>query len=105
MAQWNKTTQDFLNQNRTLHEVHLQADQYGNILNEGATHRSAFGEPLAVPITPVIQLDGLYGLLDKNFETFTGPSIVGSVDGSASVTGTLMEVGTGDGYGYGVLRC
>jgi len=104
MAQWNKNQQDYLNQERTLHEVYLRADQYGNILNEGATYRSAFGEQVAVPVTPVIQLDGLYGLLDKNFETFTGPSLVGSVDGSAGVTTSLMEVATGDGYGYGVLR-
>jgi hypothetical protein len=104
MAQWNKNQQDYLNQERTLHEVYLQADQYGNILNEGATYRSAFGEQVSVPVTPVIQLDGLYGLLDKNFETFTGPSIVGSIDGTAGVTTSLMEVSTGDGYGYGVLR-
>jgi len=104
MAQWNKNQQDYLNQERTLHEVYLQADQYGNILNEGATYRSAFGEQVSVPVTPVIQLDGLYGLLDKNFETFTGPSIVGSIDGTAGITTSLMEVATGDGYGYGVLR-
>ena len=104
MAQWHKNNQDYLNQERTIHEVFIQADQYGNILNEGATYRSAFGEQVAVPVTPVIQLDGLYGLLDKNFETFTGPSLVGSIDGSAGVTTSLMEVTTGDGYGYGVLR-
>ena len=104
MAQWNKNQQDYLNQERTLHEVYLRADQYGNILNEGATHRSAFGEQISIPVTPVIQLDGLYGLIDKNFETFTGPGIVTTSDGTAGVTTTLMEVTTGDGYGYGVLR-
>ena len=107
MAQWNKNTQDYLNQERTLHEVYLQADRYGNIINgfdSSASSTSAFGEQVTVPITPVIQLDGLYGLLDKNFETFTGPSLVGSIDGSAGVTTSLMEVATGDGYGYGVLR-
>jgi hypothetical protein len=77
----------------------MQADQYGNIINEGATHRSAFGEQIAIPITPVIQLDGLYGLSEKNFETFS------ATGGSADTTNTLMRVQTGTSIGgYGVLR-
>ena len=35
MAQWNKNTQDYLNQERTLHEVFMCADRYGNIGNCG----------------------------------------------------------------------
>ena len=31
MAQWNKNNQDYLNQERTLFEVHMCADKYGNI--------------------------------------------------------------------------
>ena len=104
MAQWNKNTQSYRrigNQSHdtTLHEVFMQADQYGNIINEGATHRSAFGEQIALPITPVIQLDGLYGLLEKNFEAFS------ATGGSADTTNTLMRVQTGTSIGgYGVLR-
>ena len=104
MAQWNKTTQAYRaiggqSQDTTLHEVFMQADQYGNILNEGATHRSAFGELVAIPITPVIQLDGLYGLPPNKFETFTGAS------GTANTTDTLMQVSTDTGIGsYGVIR-
>ena len=104
MAQWNKNTQSYRrigNQSHdtTLHEVFMQADQYGNIINEGATHRSAFGEQIALPITPVIQLDGLYGLLEKNFETFS------ATGGTADTTNTLMRVQTGTSIGgYGVLR-
>ena len=30
MAQWNKNTQDYLNQERSLFEVFMQADKYGN---------------------------------------------------------------------------
>jgi hypothetical protein len=33
MAQWNKTTQDYLNQERSLFEVFLQADRYGNVFD------------------------------------------------------------------------
>ena len=64
-----------------------------------ATSISAFGEPVAVPITPVIQLDGLYGLQEKNFETFD------AFGGTADTTNTLMRCQTGTNlYGYGVLR-
>jgi len=98
MAQWNKNNQDYLNQERTLHEVYLQADQYGTILNEGASYRSAFGEPLAIPITPVIQLDGLYGIDPLVFETY-------SFSTGIVTTSTLMQVESGTGaYGYGVIR-
>ncbi len=33
MAQWNKTTQDYLNQERSLFEVFLQADRFGNVFD------------------------------------------------------------------------
>jgi hypothetical protein len=33
MAQWNKTTQDFLNQERSLFESFIQADKYGNVFD------------------------------------------------------------------------
>ena len=71
MAQWNKTEQDYLNQERTLHEVYIRADEYGNILNESASSKSAFGEILAIPLTPKVQGDAVYGLDPRAFETFT----------------------------------
>ena len=45
MAQWNKNDQDYLNQERTLHEVMLIADSQGNIINDfgGTTAGSAPG--------------------------------------------------------------
>ena len=70
MAQWSKNIQDYLNQERTLHEVYLRADEYGNILNEGACSKSAFGENIAIPITPKIQGDAVYGLDPREFQTF-----------------------------------
>ena len=33
MAQWNKNQQDYLNQERTLFEVYMQSDRYGNIFD------------------------------------------------------------------------
>ena len=99
MAQWNKNSQDLaFNHTKTLYEVQMQADQYGNIINEGATARSVFGEAIAVPVTPVLQLDGLYDLDPQQFETF-------QVGGTAGTSDTLMRVTTGTGqFGYGVLR-
>ena len=43
MAQWNKSTQDYLNQERTLHEVFMCADRYGNIGNCGVTTGTSGG--------------------------------------------------------------
>jgi hypothetical protein len=34
MAQWNKNQQDYLNQERTLFEVYMRADRYGNIYDD-----------------------------------------------------------------------
>lgn len=34
MAQWNKNTQDFLNQERSLFEVYMRADRHGNIYDD-----------------------------------------------------------------------
>lgn len=60
---------------------------------------SAFGESLSVPLTPVIQLDGIYGIDQPEFERYTAAS------GNVGVTGSLMEVSTGtSANGYGVLR-
>jgi len=69
MAQWNKTTQDYLNQERSLFEVYMSADKYGNTdlsnaYNPGGT--GVFGENISESITPVLQLDGLYGIGDGN---------------------------------------
>ena len=43
MAQWNKNDQDYLNQERTLHEVFMCADRYGNIGDCGVTTGTSGG--------------------------------------------------------------
>lgn len=80
-------------------EVTRVINRQGEIWSpETATTNTAFGEPIAVPITPVFQLDGLYGLPSKKFQTFTAST--GSVSG-----GLTMKCQTGTGaYGYGVIR-
>ena len=98
MAQWNKTTQDYLNQERSLHEVYIRADQYGKIINDGASSRSAFGELLTVTPTPVFQLDGLYGFDATKVERYTNATGI-------TTTSTLFQASTGtSAYGYAVIR-
>jgi len=98
MAEFHTNRQRLNSNNNVQYEVQMQADQYGNIFNEGATARSAFGEAIAVPVTPVFQLDGLYDLDPQQFETF-------QAGGTAGTSDTLMRVTTGTGqFGYGVLR-
>lgn len=77
----------------------MQADEYGHIITPGATATSAFGEPVSVPINPIIQLDALYGLDPREFQTFQFGS------GSAESTGLTWKCHTGtSAYGYGVVR-
>ena len=60
---------------------------------------TAFGENISVPITPIVQLDALYGLDPQEFETFN------ALGGTAESTGLLFKCSTGtSGYGYGVVR-
>ena len=66
-----------------------------------AASRSAFGEPISVPLTPIIQLDALYGFDPREFETFTS----GTGDTTQNTKKTLFETHTGTGaYGYAVIR-
>ena len=61
---------------------------------------SAFGEPLAISPTAVIQLDGIYGTTTDVIQTYTNGtgSVAGSVNG-------MFQASTGTtAGGYGVLR-
>ena len=71
MAQWSLTRRANLPYDDTLYEQYVKADRYGNIESEGAAARSAFGEMLSVPVTPIIQLDPIYGLQADQYQTFT----------------------------------
>jgi len=85
-------------------QIVILGDRYGQLQGISASGTSAFGEPVAVPVNPVIQLDGLYGLDSRKFETYTG-TFTGN-PGTATSTGTLMRVTTdSNGIGsYGVIR-
>jgi hypothetical protein len=91
MAQYRIDTKQYLANGTTIFEANLQADRYGNVLTPGATSTSAFGEPVSVPITPVVQLDGLYGIQDRDFESLTANTA------TVVAANNLMEVRTGTG--------
>ena len=100
MAQWNKSTQDYLNQERTLHEVYMRCDEYGQVISPSACGESAFGETIAVPLTPKIQGDAVYGLDPREFETFTF-----SASGIATNGDSRFKVSAGsDTNSYAVIR-
>lgn len=100
MAQWRKNIQDYLDQERTLHEVYMQSDEYGQIISPSACGESAFGETVAVTLTPKIQADAIYGLDPTTFEIFNY-----SNSGIATHESNMFKVSAGtDANSYGVIR-
>lgn len=64
-----------------------------------ATSITAFGEPVAQQITPLIQQDGIYNITLREFETFT------AVSGNVAATNAVITAWTGTSAGgYGVIR-
>lgn len=101
MAQWRTDTQQYKQpHNVTLFEVNMHANEYGYIESEGAGARSAFGERIAVPVTPVIQFDAIYGFDPRHIQTLTN-----TVSGVATSEDNMFKVSAGsDANSYGVLR-
>lgn len=67
----------------------------------GASTVSAFGEPYGLTITPVIQLDSIYGITDEVIQTYTSNTAGASAQANTAVY--TVSTGTQAG-GYGVLR-
>lgn len=110
MAQWRTDLNEFKQpHNVHLYELGMMATVDGNpvtTINRFPVSTSlpgsisAFGEPYAIPITPQIQLDSIYGITNDVFQTFT--SGTGSFSGANNA---LFEVRSGTSVGgYGVLR-
>ena len=105
MAQWNKINQDYLNQERTLHEVFMCADRYGNIGNcgvggTGNTSGDAFGRMrISEPLT---LFDSSHRYRDNNlWESL----IVGTGSTVAfATTEGLINIGVGTTAGCSVIR-
>lgn len=62
---------------------------------------NAFGDLVSSEPTPVVQVDGLYGVLDTDLETFTATG--GSIDSTTTPGQIIAKTGTSAG-GYGVVR-
>ena len=105
MAQWNKNNQDYLNQERTLFEVFMCADRYGNIGNcgvggTGNTSGDAFGRMrISQPLT---LFDSSHRYKDNNLweSLIVG---TGSTVGFATTEG-LINIGIGTTAGCSVIR-
>jgi len=105
MAQWNKNLQDYLNQERTLHEVIMCADRYGNIGNcgaagTGAVGTDAFGRSrISQPLT---LFDSSHRYKDNNLweESLVG---TGATVGFSTTEG-LINIGIGTTSGEAVIR-
>ena len=105
MAQWNKNTQDYLNQERTLHEVIMCADRYGNIGNcgvdgTGAVGTDAFGRMrISQPLT---LFDSSHRYRDNNLweESLVG---TGATVGFSTTEG-LVNIGIGTTSGCSAIR-
>ena len=68
----------------------------------GASTVTAFGEPYGITITPVIQLDSIYGITSEVIQTYTNGT---GASASANPQDALWTVRSGTTpYGYGVLR-
>jgi hypothetical protein len=58
-----------------------------------------FGEPYAVPITPVVQIDGRYGIYNKDVQTYTAGG------GNTTTSGSCYQVSSTSTLGsYGLIR-
>lgn len=97
------------NNNDANHPVYVSGDVNATIdgvvtiaREESASTVSAFGEQYGLTITPVIQLDGIYGITTDVIQTYTNGT---GASASATPQQGLFNVQSGTSqYGYGVLR-
>lgn len=110
MAQWRIDKQQKVEQNsKTLYELQMVATVDGNpvtTINRFPVSTSlpgsisAFGEPYAIPITPQIQLDAIYGITNDVFQTYTS-----GTGAFAGANNAMFEASSGTSVGgYGVVR-
>lgn len=71
-------------------------DPYGS--SSAATSSTAFGEGLVAEITPVFQLDGIYGFDSNKFEQYT------AFGGTTSLSKEITVSTSTSAYSYAVLR-
>lgn len=109
MAQYRLDTRE-TGQPGTRYEVIMVADEFGRIINFGAaggsiaSGTSAFGEPIAVPVTPVVQLDGIYGYDARRFFAYERNGGVTSINGLMSVSTNSTANACATLYSHRIVR-
>ncbi len=102
MAQWNKTTQDYLNQERTLFEVYMRADRYGNIYDD-------LGQGFSGDLFGRLKISEPYTLFDSTHRYTQDGDFDDVVVGSGSTVGIITAqstatLGIGTTAGCSIVR-
>ena len=102
MAQWNKNTQDYLNQERSLFEVYAQADRYGNIFDP-------LGQGFSGDLFGRLKVSLPYTIFDSNHRYAQDGDFNDIILGTGSTVGILTHqssatLGIGTTAGCSIVR-
>lgn len=102
MAQWNKNEQDYLNQERTLFEVYMQADRYGSIFDP-------LGQGFSGDLFGRLKVSSPYTLFDSTHRYYQDGDFDDVVLGSGSSVGIITAqstatLGIGTTAGCSIIR-
>lgn len=87
MAQWNKTTQDYLNQERSLFEVYARADRYGNIYDD-------IGQGFSGDLFGRLKVSNTYTLFDSSHRYSQDVDFADVILGVGSTVGIITAQST-----------
>ena len=102
MAQWNKNEQDYLNQERSLFEVYMQADRYGNIFDP-------LGQGFSGDLFGRLKVSQPYTLFDSTHRYSQDGDFDDKVLGAGSTVGIITAqstatLGIGTTAGCSIIR-
>jgi hypothetical protein len=102
MAQWNKTTQDFLNQERSLFESFIQADRYGNVFDP-------LGQGFSGDLFGRLKVSNPYTIFDSTHRYEVGDDFDYVVSGAGSAVGyttsqSTVTLGIGTTAGCSIIQ-
>ena len=102
MAQWNKNTQDYLNQERTLFEVYMQSDRYGEIFDH-------VGQGFNGDLFGRVKVSNPYTLFDSSHRYSQDGDFNDVILGAGSTVGIItaqstVTLGIGTTAGCSVIR-
>jgi hypothetical protein len=102
MAQWNKSSQDYLNQERTLFEVYMRADKYGNVYDD-------LGQGFSGDLFGRLKVSNPYTLFDDTHRYANDGQFSDVVIGTGSTIGIVTAqstafLGIGTTAGCSIIR-